>query len=229
MAFGPQRLAIDNSAAIAVYIEPETAPVATAGESRSSAVAAPEPEPEPQSEVVARTDPPKEPALPDFAPPPPEALAPPDFSQPLPPRPSPSPRPTPKPQLKPEPGRAAPAVAQPVPARPTPAESPSSVPGAPAAARAPAAVTLGWNALLAAWLAANRRYPEEARRRSEEGEVTVRFTVAPGGRVSEAAVVKGSGFAALDAAALRLLQGATLPAPGIEATRTVRIRFRLGD
>jgi TonB family protein len=57
----------------------------------------------------------------------------------------------------------------------------------------------------------------------------VRFTVMPGGQVSEAAVVKGSGFAALDAAALRLLQGATLPAPGIEATRTVRIRFRLND
>lgn len=32
--------------------------------------------------------------------------------------------------------------------------------------------------------------------------------------------MKGSGIGALDAAALRLLQGATLPAPGIEATRT---------
>jgi TonB family protein len=57
----------------------------------------------------------------------------------------------------------------------------------------------------------------------------VRFTVMPGGQVSEAAVVKGSGFRTLDAAALRLLQGAKLPAPGIEATRTVRIRFRLRD
>ena len=94
---------------------------------------------------------------------------------------------------------------------------------------APATVAPGWNALLAAWLAANRRYPDEARRRGEEGEVTVRFTVAPDGRVSEAAMVKGSGFAALDAAALRLLQGATLPAPGVEATRMVRIRFRFGD
>ena len=65
--------------------------------------------------------------------------------------------------------------------------------------------------------------------RSEEGEVTVRFTVASNGRVSEVALAKSSGFASLDAAALRLLQGATLPAPGIEATRTVRIRFRLND
>jgi protein TonB len=101
---------------------------------------------------------------------------------------------------------------------------------APAAvATVPATVAPGWNALLAAWLAANRRYPDEARRRSEEGEVTVRFTVAHDGRVAQVAVVKGSGFTALDDAALRLLQGATLPAPGIEATRTVRIRFRLRD
>jgi protein TonB len=96
--------------------------------------------------------------------------------------------------------------------------------GPPAAAPAP-----GWNALLAAWLAAHRRYPEEARRRSEEGDVTIRFTVAGDGRVSDVAVVKGSGFGALDNSALVMLQGATLPAPGVEATRTVRIRFRLSD
>ena len=83
--------------------------------------------------------------------------------------------------------------------------------------------------LLAAWLAAHRRYPEDARRRSEQGDVTIRFTVASDGRVSDVAVVKGSGFGALDASALAMLQGATLPPPGIEATRTVRIRFRLSD
>jgi TonB family protein len=47
--------------------------------------------------------------------------------------------------------------------------------------------------------------------------------------VSDVAVVKGSGFPALDASAVAMLQGATLPAPGIEATRTVRIRFHLRD
>ena len=108
-------------------------------------------------------------------------------------------------------------------------EQASSVPAPGLVPNASATVAPGWNALLAAWLAANRRYPDEARRRSEEGEVTVRFIVAHDGRVSEAAIVKGSGFAALDTAALRLLQGATLPAPGIEVTRTVRIRFRLGE
>jgi protein TonB len=83
--------------------------------------------------------------------------------------------------------------------------------------------------LLAAWLAAHRRYPEEARRRSQQGDVTVRFTVAADGRVSDVSVTNGSGVGALDAAALAMLQGATVPAPGIEATRTVRIRFRLSD
>lgn len=233
MAFGLQRFAIDDAAAITVFVEPDRAPVATASEIPPSDAPTPVPEPEPEPPAVAALDPPKEPALPDFAPPPPEALAPPDFSAPPPPPPKPA-QPAPQAaQPKPEPKRTAPTVAQPAPARPAPkapAESGSPVLPAPAAvAAAPATVAPGWNALLAAWLAANRRYPDEARRRSEEGEVTVRFIVMPGGQVSEAAVVKGSGFTALDAAALRLLQGATLPAPGIEATRTVRIRFRLRD
>ncbi|CAN0142492.1 unnamed protein product, partial [Phaeothamnion confervicola] len=205
MAFGPMQLATDDAAAITIYVEPDAAPVAT-----------PTPVPEPEPETVA---------MPDYAPSPPEELPLPDFSVPLPPpkqAQSAPPRPVPP---KPEPKRAAAAAAQPAPAE---RASPAPAASAPAVV-APAVVAPGWNALLAAWLAANRRYPEDARRRSEEGEVTVRFTVAHDGRVAEAAVVTGSGFAALDAAALRLLQGSTLPAPGIEATRTVRIRFRLGD
>lgn len=204
MAFGPVQLATDDSAAITIYVEPDAAPIAT-----------PTPEPEPEPEAVAMRD---------YAPSPPEELPMPDFSVPSPP-PKPA-QPAPRPvQPKPEPKRAAPAAAQPAPAERAPPSPAASAP----TASAPAVVAPEWNALLAAWLAANRRYPEEARRRSEEGEVSVRFTVAHDGRVSEAAVVKGSGFAALDAAALRLLQGATMPAPGIETTRTVRIRFRLGD
>lgn len=233
MAFGPQRLGIDDAAAITVFVEPDRAPVATASEvsppSAPTAVPEPESEPEPEPPAVAALDPPKELALPDVAPPPPEELAPPDFSTPPPPQPKSAPRPA---QPKPEPKRAAPSAAQSVPPRPAPkatAESGAPAPAPAAIATAPATVAPGWNTLLAAWLAANRRYPDEARRRSEEGEVTVRFTVMPGGQVSEAAIVKGSGFAALDAAALRLLQGATLPSPGIEATRTVRIRYRLKD
>jgi protein TonB len=221
---GPQGGAIDE-AAITIFIDPGAAPVATATER------APPPAPEATAE-------PSQPALQESIPPPEpmESLAPPDFSQPPPP-PPPQPRvepPKPPPPVqKVEPKRAAPAPA----ARAAP---PASAPGSAPAAAAPSApsagspaaapsVAPGWNALLAAWLAAHRRYPEEARKRSEEGDVTIRFTVASDGRVSDVAVVKGSGYGALDNSALSMLQGATLPAPRVEATRTVRIRFRLSD
>ncbi len=45
----------------------------------------------------------------------------------------------------------------------------------------------------------------------------------------EVVVAKGSGHAELDQAALAMLQGATVPAPGAAAKRTVRIHFRLDD
>lgn len=233
------RLAVDAGAAIAVYVEPGAGPAATAHESTPSAAPAsesspPEP-PAPEAEAMSAIDPPKEVSLPDFEPPPPEVLAPPEFSQPTPPLPKPVPtvaQPA-RPQAvpKPEPKRPAPAVASSAPASPglSPTGAASSVPAPAPMVGSPATVAPGWNALLAAWLAANRRYPDEARRRSEEGEVTIRFTVAADGRVSEVAIVKGSGSAALDAAALRMMQGATLPAPGVEAARTVRIRYRLRE
>lgn len=55
---------------------------------------------------------------------------------------------------------------------------------------------LSWNTLMAAPLAANRRYPNEAGRQNEDRQVAV----AHDGRESEPAIVKGGGFAALDAA-----------------------------
>jgi protein TonB len=167
------------------------------------------------SESTPTLDVPPDPPQPllDYAlPPPAEALGPPDFKTP-PPRPVQSaPRPL---QPKPAARQAAPSA-------------PSTVPPA-AAPSVAASLAPGWNALLAAWLAAHKTYPDAARKRSEEGEVTVRFTVAGDGRVGDVVLVKGSGFPSLDAAALGILHGAALPPPGIEATRTVRIRFRLSD
>ena len=245
-----------DEAAITIFVDPAAPPVATAMERAPLPAAEPEPTPEPEvaaalpppepapeptsePEVAAAPAPPPEPALQDAVPAPPlqELLAPPDFTQPPPPPPPPPPQAEPRKPPPPQPQKAEPRrAAPPAPARAAPAGPPTNqaaAPTAPAPQAAPPAaapgVAPGWNALLAAWLAANRRYPDEARRRSEEGEVTVRFTVAGDGRVGEVALVKGSGSAALDAAALRLLQGATLPAPGTEATRTVRIRFRLSD
>jgi periplasmic protein TonB len=86
-----------------------------------------------------------------------------------------------------------------------------------------------WNGLFAAWLAARKTYPEAARRRGEQGSVTLRFTVAGDGTVLQVALVTGSGSRVLDAAAQALLSDAKLPAPQTEISRTVRVQYRLGD
>jgi TonB family protein len=70
----------------------------------------------------------------------------------------------------------------------------------------------GWVAAVSAWLAAHRTYPAQARERDEEGNVSVRFTVDRSGRVVEAVIVKPSGSALLDEAALGLLRQAVFPA-----------------
>jgi protein TonB len=181
---------------------------------------------------------PPPPSLEDALPPPEtrEALAIPDLAPPRAPKPVPpreEPRKVaapPQQQIQPKRAEPKPAPAQAPAARPT-GNVASAAPPTPAPPVSAPATAVGptWNTQLAAWLAANRRYPEASRRKSEEGEVTVRFTVAPDGRVTEVALVKGSGWAALDASALGMLRGATLPAPGAEATRTVRVRFRLSD
>ena len=72
-------------------------------------------------------------------------------------------------------------------------------------------------------------YEEAPQPHPEEGEVLVRFVVESDGHVIEVTVEKSSGHADLDAAAVAILQGATVPPPGAAATRTVRIHFRLDD
>jgi periplasmic protein TonB len=199
LAFGRHAPAAEDPASITVFVPP--------------AVETSEAKP-------AETPPP--PPEPDFTlPPPEESLAVPDFKSPTPP-PKPPPRPVPpKPAVAATP-RAVPAVPSapqqivpPVNSAPSPSPAPSVVPG--------------WNVQLAAWLASHKRYPPDARNRGEEGEVTIRFTVDGAGSVREVAVAKGSGHATLDAAAVAMLQGARVPAPGAAATRTVRIHFRLDE
>lgn len=51
-------------------------------------------------------------------------------------------------------------------------------------------------------------YPDGARRRGEEGRATVEFLVGEDGRVAEARVVASTGFAELDAAALKAVRTA---------------------
>lgn len=202
MAFGRHAPAAEDPAAITVFVAPAP-PAAATAEAKPV-----EPPPPPQP-------------LPDYAPPPPqEALAVPDFKPPPPPPKvlAPQPKPTPKPAIAAEP-RPAPSasrqMAPPVNNTPSPSAAPSVVPG--------------WNVQLAAWLASHKRYPSAARQRGEEGEVLVSFTVEGDGRVIEVTVAKSSGHADLDAAALGMLQGASVPPPGAAAKRTVRIHFRLDD
>lgn len=202
VAFASTRPSSTEEAAITVFIPPEE-PGPSAPALAPDFIPAPEEPPPPEFKMA-------DPQLPAPAEPPP----PPDFKTQRPKPPSlPPPRPA---QAAP---RAAPHAAE------TPAPSTPSV----ASPAAPAAVAPNWNALLGAWLASHRKYPESSRRRGEEGDVTVRFTVAPEGHVLDVTIVTGSSHAALDAAALAMLQGATVPAPGSEVTRMVRIRFRLGD
>jgi len=219
LAFGRHAPAAEDPAAITVFIPPAP-PAAPAVETTEAKPAEPPP-PEP-----------------DYAlPPPEESLAIPDFKSPPPPPPPKEPPPlkaaTPPPKPPPP---------KPAPPRPAVAAVPHAVPAAPSApqqmvppvnsAMSPSAapsVVPGWNVQLAAWLAAHKRYPTAARNRGEEGEVLIHFTVEGDGRVSEVAVAKSSGHADLDAAAVSMLQGASVPPPGAAATRTVRIHFRLDD
>jgi protein TonB len=104
--------------------------------------------------------------------------------------------------------------------------------GTPARDAAAAAVDGAWQQALGIWLAAHKTYPEQARRRGEEGRVAIRFTVNRSGRVLDVSVVGGSGSAALDAAASTLLRGAALPPfvasmPQEQVTVTVQLRYFL--
>ncbi len=118
-----------------------------------------------------------------------------------PPKPSPPPmRPQPRPIV-----RARPAPLPALSAAPTPAPAPT-------AANPPAAtVSAAWQQQLAAWLAAHKRYPEEARRQGIQGSVMLRFAVDRSGRVTEVSVAHGSGSPILDAAADAMLRNAALP------------------
>jgi protein TonB len=107
---------------------------------------------------------------------------------------------------------------------------------APAPAAGPVAATAdeiaAWQAALSAWVERHRRYPPAARFRQEEGVVRVRFELDPAGAVRHVALETPSGSQALDAAALAMLTGATLPAPppGLDPARrsvSLAIRYRL--
>ncbi|HEY4044904.1 MAG TPA: energy transducer TonB [Rhodopila sp.] len=221
------------SAAVAMVFEaPASPPAATPSE----------PEATPPTEAAVAQPPQPEQA----EPPPPEqtAAAPPEPVEPppaVPPEPAPAPPPVvraeappPLPRPKPVPRKVA-TVARPEPpqAGPAPSPPPQSVASArelaPPTTQSVSPVSAGWNTLFSAWLASRKNYPEAARRRGEEGNVTLRFKVAGDGTVLDVALVTGSGSPILDAAAQALFRDAKVPPPQVEIDRTVRLRYRLDN
>ena len=142
-----------------------------------------------------------------------------------------------KPKPKPDrPHRAATATNVPLPSA---AGSPGTAPP-PAASQKEAhleearasPIDAGWMRDIGSWLAAHKSYPEEARQRSEEGRIAIRFTVDRAGRASAVDIVRSSGSAALDRAALGMLRDAVLPPVPATMTQnsitiTVQIRYSL--
>ncbi|WP_292332820.1 energy transducer TonB, partial [Mesorhizobium sp.] len=73
-----------------------------------------------------------------------------------------------------------------------------------------------WKSRLYTWLGRHTRYPSAARLRRAKGTANVVFTVAASGQVTSVRLARSSGDADLDRAALKTLQGATVPAPPVE-------------
>ena len=78
------------------------------------------------------------------------------------------------------------------------------------------------------------KYPVEARRRGEEGDVTVELAVDARGRVTDVKVVASCGFAALERAAVAAARNATFrPAKrghkAVPAVARLTLTFRLRD
>lgn len=183
------------------------------------------------------------PALPEPPPTSPEALP---AAKPVPPPPEPTPQPR---SEKAMPAQVRPRVAPKVTprARPVPtsrvSEPPvSTTPPPDASASAPASapprenvpIAGVWQRLLAAWLAAHKTYPDEARRRNMEGSVVLRFTADRSGRVLDVVLVRSAGSPVFDAAAQAMVRNATLPPftagmPQQTITVTVQIRYALAD
>lgn len=149
--------------------------------------------PEPEPPVVTEA-PPIDPSLIPLLEPPPQLV----LQAPKPPPPKPvAPKPAP------------PAIAAPAP--PSPLPPALTAPAPPAAAARQTAPDPRYIDRLAAAIERERDYPVAARRRGEQGRVTLAIVIATNGRLISAEVVGSSGFDALDKAALGMVRRATLP------------------
>lgn len=216
--------------------------VAVVFEAAPAPVPAPPPVPEPPAAPTAPAPapvpalPPPTAALPQPPPPVPSVPPPPEpvlsaEPEPLPlPPPPPPPPPRPTQQQTPHIRAARPAAAPSPP--PPPASAADTTSDTPANAASQPRIAPEWESALASWLQAHKTYPEEARRRGEQGHASVRFTVDRSGAVLDVQLVSATGSAILDDAVVRMLRGARLPPfpAGMsqsQVTVTVQIRYRL--
>ncbi|HEX4369369.1 MAG TPA: TonB family protein [Rhodopila sp.] len=206
--------------AIMMDLAPE--PAAPAQPALLPPVPAPPPTPAPPQPP----SPPEPVPVPQAPPPDPVPLPIPDVAAPVPqaeiPLPPPRP-PVPRPMRRPPP-RAQPAEVRPaapvVETRALPPVSVAAPPG-PAASAPPGQVEATWEGRLLAHLARFKRFPPAAERRGEQGVVMMRLTISRGGQVLSMAMVRGSGYADLDAEARNWMERAQ-PLPAFPPDMTVQ-------
>ncbi len=112
-------------------------------------------------------------------------------------------------------------------------EPPAAAAPSPSASAAVARAQAAWEKALVSHLNRFKRYPDQARARSNQGDVAVQFTIDRLGSLVASRVVRSSGSSALDEEALAVLQRASpLPAPpgqiaGATFDLTLPIQFRI--
>ena len=86
---------------------------------------------------------------------------------------------------------------------------------------------------LMAWLNRYKEYPVDLKKKKKQGVVTVQFSINKQGEILDSGIIKSSGLADLDAAAIRMLKQAN-PLPGIpdslgrdELTLAIPIEYSL--
>ncbi|TVT41717.1 energy transducer TonB [Hymenobacter setariae] len=85
---------------------------------------------------------------------------------------------------------------------------------------------VGGNAAFFAWIAANQKYPDLARKRKIQGKVPVEFTVQPDGSLTDVRVVQKHG-SGLDEEAVRLIKAAPKWEPALYQGKPIKQKMAL--